>query len=120
MGAGSAEMGGSGDRDCEKGVHYDHPREGAEVRADVTRYSNACQWRVRDWMGTAMEDHGCGREGDRHPSARASTDCAGSHQQSLVEVDLLGKVVGRWGALDRWYWVEVGGVGWNRHCADHL
>jgi len=120
MVAGSAEMGGSGDRDCEDGAHYDHPKEEAEVQVDVTRGLSACQWRVRDWMGTTTEDHGCGREGGRHPSARASTDCAGSHQQSLVEADLLGKAVGRWDGLGRWYWVEAGGVGWNRRCADHL
>ena len=58
-----------------------------------------------------MEGHDCEREGDRHPSAQASTGCADSHQQSLVEVDLPGKVVEKWGALGRRYSVEGGGVG---------
>ena len=48
-----------------------------------------------------MGGHG-EREGDRRPSARALTGCVGSHQQSPVEVDLLGKAVGTWDALDRW------------------
>ena len=67
-----------------------------------------------------MEGHGCEREGDRHPSARVLTGCGGFHQQSLVEVDLLGKVVERWDALGRRYLAEEGEAGWNRRCADHL
>jgi len=80
MEVGSAGMKGSGDRDCGEDVRCDHPRGEAAVQAGATGCSNAYWQRAHGWRGTMMEGHGCGWEGDPHPSARASTD-VGFRQQ---------------------------------------
>lgn len=117
---GSAGMRGSEDHGCGKCDRYDRPRGEAGALADATRCLNACWWRVHDWMGTVTEGHGYERAADRPPSERASIDCGGFHQQSLVEVGPLGKVAERWGALGRRCWVEEGEVNLNHRCVGHL
>lgn len=101
-------------------AHCGHPREKAEEQAGATRHLNACQQKDRGWMDITTEGHGCEREGGRHPSARASTGCVGARQQSPGEVDLLGRVVVSWDALDRRCWMEEEGVGWSHRCVNHL